>query len=155
MRWLAFALVSSVGWVASPAFAQSGSNKAAAEALFSEGRSLASAGKCDEAIPKFQASQKLDPGIGTLLNLADCYEKVGRTASAWGRRAMAPESGVSRDRLWRKLQWTRAAAGIGGRACETTRGVAVAVSARGRHWRERASLAPKREALCSCSGPPN
>jgi hypothetical protein len=69
--------------VASPAFAQSGSNKAAAEALFSEGRSLAAAGKCPEAIPKFQASQKLDPGIGTLLNLAECYEQVGKTASAW------------------------------------------------------------------------
>ena len=58
-------------------------NKATAEALFSEGRTLATAGNCAEAIPKFQASQKLDPGVGTLLNLAECYEKVGRTASAW------------------------------------------------------------------------
>lgn len=82
MRWMALGFVA-LGWVTSPAFAQSGSNKAAAEALFSEGRSLASAGKCDEAIPKFQASQNLDPGVGTLLNLADCYEQVGKTASAW------------------------------------------------------------------------
>ncbi len=66
--------------VALPAWAD---NKATAEALFSEGRTLASAGNCEEAIPKFQASQKLDPGIGTLLNLAECFEKVGRTASAW------------------------------------------------------------------------
>ncbi|HVR18461.1 MAG TPA: tetratricopeptide repeat protein [Polyangiaceae bacterium] len=80
---MAFAFVCSVGWVASPAFAQSGSSKATAEALFTEGRALASSGKCDEAIPKFQASQKLDPGVGTLLNLAECYEQVGRTASAW------------------------------------------------------------------------
>ena len=69
--------------VTAPAFAQSGGNKAAAEALFTEGRSLAQAGKCGEAIPKFQASQKLDPGVGTLLNLAECYEQVGKTASAW------------------------------------------------------------------------
>jgi hypothetical protein len=83
MRWMALGFAACLGWVASPVFAQSGSNKAAAEALFSEGRSLASTGKCDEAIPKFQASQKLDPGVGTLLNLADCYEQVGKTASAW------------------------------------------------------------------------
>jgi len=85
MRWLAFAFVSSVtGVLALPALAQSGgSNKAAAEALFTEGRQLASSGKCAEAIPKFQASQKLDPGVGTLLNLAECYEQVGKTASAW------------------------------------------------------------------------
>jgi hypothetical protein len=80
MRWLAFAFVGLVSLIASPARAD---NKAAAEALFSEGRALATAGNCAEAIPKFQASQKLDPGVGTLLNLAECYEKVGRTASAW------------------------------------------------------------------------
>src|SRR5262245_32495859 len=84
MRWLTIALVSSLSWgVALPVHAQSGSNKAAAEALFSEGRQLAQAGKCAEAIPKFQASQKLDPGVDTLLNLAECYEKVGKTATAW------------------------------------------------------------------------
>lgn len=59
------------------------SDKAAAEALFNQGRSLAREGRFDEACPKFEASQQLDAGLGTLLFLADCYEKAGRLASAW------------------------------------------------------------------------
>jgi len=72
-------------FVAATAGAQTGgaSNRAAAEALFNQGRSLAASGKYAEACPKFEASEKLDPGLGTILNLADCYEKLGKTASAW------------------------------------------------------------------------
>jgi hypothetical protein len=62
---------------------KSGGNRAAAEALFNQGRTLMTAGKFVEACPKFEASQQLDPGLGTMLNLAECYEKMGRTASAW------------------------------------------------------------------------
>jgi len=61
-----------------------GSEKITAEALFEDGRRLAAEGKYGDACPKFQASQKLDPSAGTLLNLASCWEKQGRTASAWG-----------------------------------------------------------------------
>lgn len=65
-----------------PAYAQEG-NKAAAEALFSAGRDLMAAGKFNEACTKFEGSQKLDAGLGTLLYLADCYERANRLASAW------------------------------------------------------------------------
>jgi hypothetical protein len=71
--------------LATPAFAQAPSNKAAAEALFIDGRNLMAQGKHAEACPKFEASQKLEPGIGTMLNLAQCYEATGRTASAWAQ----------------------------------------------------------------------
>jgi tetratricopeptide (TPR) repeat protein len=75
-------LVWSVAQVGS-AQTKAGGNRAAAEALFNQGRQLMGAGKYVEACPKFEASQELDPGLGTMLNLAECYEKTGRTASAW------------------------------------------------------------------------
>jgi tetratricopeptide (TPR) repeat protein len=68
--------------VAGNAAAQA-SNKAAAEALFDEGRKLMASSNFAEACAKFAASQSIDPAPGTLLNLANCYEKNGQTASAW------------------------------------------------------------------------
>ena len=59
------------------------SDKAAAETLFVDGRKLMTAGKYQEACKAFAESQRLDAGVGTLLNLGKCYEKLGRTASAW------------------------------------------------------------------------
>lgn len=64
-----------------PAAAQT--DKVGAEALFSQARKLMADGNYGEACAKFEQSQKLDPGIGTLLYLADCYEKTKRYASAW------------------------------------------------------------------------
>jgi hypothetical protein len=64
-----------------PAAAQNDS--AAARALFSEGRELMAAEKYAEACPKFEESLRLDQGMGTQFNLAHCWEKLGRTASAW------------------------------------------------------------------------
>lgn len=58
-------------------------DKATARALFEDGRAHASKGHYDEALGKFQESQKLDPGVGTLFHMADCLEHLGKTASAW------------------------------------------------------------------------
>ena len=70
--------------LAARAQAQSpGSSKVTAEALFESGRQLAAEGKYAEACPKFVDSQRLDPSTATLLNLASCWERQGRTATAW------------------------------------------------------------------------
>src|SRR5215468_10313456 len=64
--------------------AQEGNSSALAEQLFNQGRDLVKANQWAEACPKFEASLRYDPVLGTRLNLATCYEHIGKLASAWG-----------------------------------------------------------------------
>jgi len=65
-----------------PAFADA-QDAATAQALFEEGRSLMQQQQYERACPKFAESQRLGPASGTLLNLGECYAKLGKSASAW------------------------------------------------------------------------
>lgn len=112
-RWgvaLGLALLPAV--LAGPAIAEpTREDRAAALALFDEGRKLAGAKKYAEACPKFEAAMRLDPGIGTLFNLSDCYEQIGRTASAWsGFRDVAAQAKAAGQAEREKVARERAAA---------------------------------------------
>jgi hypothetical protein len=82
--------------------------QAAAEALFEQAQTLVDSGQIAEACEKLAASQELDPRLGTQLHLADCYDRAGRTASAWAlfrevqersRRAAQPDrEQIARER---------------------------------------------------------
>lgn len=86
---------------ASRAFAEpTAAQRATAEAMFQQATQLMDERRFGEACEKFAASQELDPALGTQLYLADCYDRAGRTASAWAlfreveqraRRASQPD----------------------------------------------------------------
>lgn len=56
--------------------------KADADRLFEEALSALDRGRWDEACPKFRASMKADPAVGTLLNVATCSDREGRLLDA-------------------------------------------------------------------------
>jgi hypothetical protein len=70
---------------------------AEAEVLFRDGRDLIKHGKLAQGCDKLAASERLESSIGTLLNVGDCREKLGRLAGAWAAfrkaEAMAKRSG--------------------------------------------------------------
>lgn len=82
-RWRMFALAVGVSLccVSAPAWAQDAQSQAS-EALFRQAKTLMGKGEFAEACEKFSASHELEPGVGTLLYLGDCYEHAGRFASA-------------------------------------------------------------------------
>jgi hypothetical protein len=65
---------------ARPAFA---GNAAAAEALFNRARLAMDAKDYDTACQRFAESNRLDPAVGTELNLGVCEAARGRVATAW------------------------------------------------------------------------
>ncbi len=107
---LALAVATASLAAAPPVRAQGGGDKAAAQSLFDEGKALLTGGKVAEACPKLEESLRLDPGIGTMLFLGECWERQGRTASAWAQFKEAesqaekqadPRQSIARDRAAR------------------------------------------------------
>jgi hypothetical protein len=91
----AMAIASALGW---PAIAQAEPHEdvAGAESLFNAGKALLDSGQYTDACAKFAQSKRLAPGLGVTLYLADCYERIGRTASAWTEFRSA--EGLARER---------------------------------------------------------
>lgn len=85
-RWAVGGLlvvVAALGGVGRAHAEPSPDDKALATVLFQQGRTLMSAGKIPEACLKLEESERLDPGGGTILNLALCHEQEGRLARSW------------------------------------------------------------------------
>jgi serine/threonine-protein kinase len=87
------------------AAAQSPDDVARADALFNAAKALTDAGQYTDACAKYAESKRLAPGIGVTLYLADCYEHIGRTASAWTEFRSA--EGLARERNDRRADVAR------------------------------------------------
>lgn len=67
-----------------PAYGEtSEADKTTARVLFDDGRKLVEQKNYEEGCKKLAESNRLDPGAGVQFHLANCYERQGRTASAW------------------------------------------------------------------------
>jgi hypothetical protein len=80
--------------------------RARSSELFREGRKLLNQGKIDEACETLGESHRLDPGGGTVLNLALCHAKQGKTASAWAEFSEGYEI-AKRDRNVKRMQFAQ------------------------------------------------
>jgi len=78
---------------------------ARADALFNAAKALLDGGQYADACAKFAESKRLAPGLGVTLYLADCYERIGRTASAWTEFRSA--EGLARERNDRRADVAR------------------------------------------------
>jgi serine/threonine-protein kinase len=82
------------------------SEKASAQAAFDLGKRLMVEGNYVAACPKLAESVRLDPGVGAMLFLATCYERTGRTASAWAifreAEGLASKQSDGRERIARE-----------------------------------------------------
>jgi tetratricopeptide (TPR) repeat protein len=101
---------------------------AAAEALFREGRSLLESGQINAACEKLEASNALEPSAGTLLNLATCREKQGKTATAWAQFVSAERLAQSQNRPEQALEAKRRASELEPKLSTLTLQVREAVS---------------------------
>jgi hypothetical protein len=71
-----------VATFAAPAAARTEAEKQA-QLLFDEGLRLMAQKRYAEACPKLAQSQSIDPGMGTQFRLAECYERLGKLATAF------------------------------------------------------------------------
>lgn len=84
MRKLSLSIAAAVALLGATVSSAHAQSSAEAEQFFRDGKKLMAEGKVGEACEAFQASYDIDKAVSTLLNLADCREKNGQYATAWG-----------------------------------------------------------------------
>jgi hypothetical protein len=91
---LVFGVITAAALATSPAAAAdppaAASTKDQVLGLYNQGKELLDAGKTAEACQAFESAKRLDfTAINLILRLGDCYERLGRTASAYSQYQQA------------------------------------------------------------------
>ncbi len=81
--WMTATLLG-LAWAGSASAQENFQAVSAAKTLFEQGQQQMEKQDYEAACASFKASNEAVARVGTLLNLAACYEKAGKLASAWG-----------------------------------------------------------------------
>lgn len=87
LRRIAFLVAASLALPSLPRIASaepSMADKSESHALFERAMVQYKKSAYADALKLFLGSQDLDPGVGTLLYIGECYKQLGKPASAWG-----------------------------------------------------------------------
>lgn len=95
LAWASLALLSFVA--ASASAEPTAQETALASRLYDDASKAMTAGQLSVACAKYAESQRLDPQLGTLLHLGECYSKSNKTASAWTTFKEAAELAEQRN----------------------------------------------------------
>jgi hypothetical protein len=107
----AFGVIGVAAVLTGRAHAQSDDGSAIAEQLHTQARNLATANQWPEACARFEDSLRYAAVLATRLELAACYEHIGKLAAAWRMyRESAVQAAQTGDGAQRDLSQSRAAA---------------------------------------------
>lgn len=93
------ALVALALTASSPPALAAGEDEKQAQTFFMEGMKLMAKKRYADACEKLARSQELDPGMGTQFRLAECYEKLGRLASAYEQFMAVADAATTAKKL--------------------------------------------------------
>lgn len=114
--------------LATPAFAAT-ENEQAAQAAFDEALKLMKLKRYAEACSHLARSQELDPAMGTQFRLAECYEKLGRFASAYDQYMAVADAAKSDKQIKRESVARSRAATIENKVARLTIDISPSVAA--------------------------
>lgn len=106
-----------------------GESEKQAQTFFLDGMKLMGKKRYAEACESFARSQELDPGMGTQYRLAECYEKLGRLASAYQHFTAVADAAKAARKLDREAVARRRAAALEPRVSKLTISIPPAVAA--------------------------